>query len=58
MQNPRHGSTNPGALGLGQQTATNISNAYLLVQFVAPLGFAVFSDLRFGRMKTLLFSMG
>lgn len=57
MQNPRTGSANPGALDLGQQTATNISNAFLLLQFVAPMIWATVADLRLGRMKTLLISL-
>lgn len=58
MQNERHGAANPGALGLGQQTATNISNGFLLVQFIAPLVFAALSDMRLGRLKTLTISLG
>ncbi|KAH7323033.1 POT family-domain-containing protein [Stachybotrys elegans] len=57
MQNPRTGSVNPGALGLGQQTATNLSNFFMLLQFVAPMPFAVLSDMRLGRLQTLMLSM-
>jgi hypothetical protein len=57
MQNPRTGSVNPGALGLGQQTATNLSNFFMLLQFVAPMPFAVLSDMKMGRLQTLMMSM-
>ncbi|KZL72602.1 oligopeptide transporter [Colletotrichum tofieldiae] len=58
IQNERGGSAAPGALGLGQQTATNLSNMFLLLQFVAPIPFAIVSDMVYGRQKTLMFSLG
>ncbi|TID02889.1 putative peptide transporter ptr2 [Colletotrichum higginsianum] len=58
IQNERGGSAAPGALGLGQQTATNLSNMFLLLQFIAPIPFAIVSDMRYGRQKTLMFSLG
>ncbi|KAI9150233.1 putative peptide transporter ptr2 [Paramyrothecium foliicola] len=57
IQNPRSGFANPGALNLGQQTATNISNGFLLVQFVAPMPFALLADMRLGRLNTLMISL-
>ena len=54
----RRGGGNPGALGLGQQAATTITNCFLLVQFVAPTPFAVLSDMRLGRFKTMMISLG
>ncbi|KAF6814869.1 oligopeptide transporter [Colletotrichum plurivorum] len=58
IQNERGGSAVPGALGLGQQTATNLSNMFLLLQFVSPIPFAILSDMKFGRQKTLMISLG
>lgn len=58
MQYPRGNKPVPGGLGLGQQTATNLSNAFLLVSFVAPVPFAVVSDMWYGRYKTLMISLG
>lgn len=57
IQNSRGGAI-PGALGLGQQTATNLNNMFLLIQFVTPIPFAVLSDARLGRLKTLFISLG
>jgi dipeptide/tripeptide permease len=57
IQNPRSGFANPGALNLGQQTATNITNGFLLVQFVAPMPFALLADMRLGRLNTLMVSL-
>ncbi|KAF2420957.1 hypothetical protein EJ08DRAFT_673097 [Tothia fuscella] len=53
MQNPRTGNMIPGALNFGQSTATNVSNAFLLFSFLTSMGFALLSDLSFGRLKTL-----
>lgn len=53
MQNPRTGHAIPGALDLGQSTATNVNNAFLLFSYVTPMGFALLSDLSYGRLKTL-----
>ncbi|KAH8588490.1 POT family-domain-containing protein [Bisporella sp. PMI_857] len=47
----------PGALGLGQSTATNIYNAFSFFSFLAPMGFALISDIWLGRHKTLLLSL-
>ncbi|KAH6686236.1 oligopeptide transporter [Plectosphaerella plurivora] len=57
IQNQRGGAI-PGALGLGQQTATNLNNMFLLIQFVTPIPFAILSDARLGRLKTLFISLG
>ncbi|OQD98299.1 hypothetical protein PENSOL_c009G01338 [Penicillium solitum] len=56
MQNDRDGIEVPGVLGLGQATATNISNAFSFFSFIAPLPFAVLSDARIGKHKTLCIS--
>lgn len=57
MQNPRGNHAIPGALDLGQATATNISNAFFLVSFLTPMLFAVVSDTKLGRYKTLMIGL-
>jgi POT family proton-dependent oligopeptide transporter len=62
MQNPRSDNDHsqhalPGALDLGQSTATNISNAFFLVSFVTPMLFAILSDSWLGRYKTLMLGL-
>lgn len=57
LQNPRQHGAVPGALGLGQSTATNISNAFLLFSFLTPMVFALLSDVRLGRYKTLMIGL-
>lgn len=53
MQNARfHGI--PGALGLGQSTATNIFNAFFLFSFLTPMAFALLSDMYIGRYRSLI----
>ncbi|KAI0014890.1 oligopeptide transporter [Xylariomycetidae sp. FL0641] len=47
----------PGALGLGQSTATIMSNAFSFFSFLTPLPFAIASDTRLGRCTTLLLSL-
>lgn len=56
MQNDRDSIEVPGVLGLGQATATNISNAFSFFSFIAPLPFAILSDARIGRYKALCIS--
>ncbi|KAI1908922.1 peptide transporter ptr2 [Ophidiomyces ophidiicola] len=57
MQNPRGNHAVPGALGLGQATAVNISNAFFLFSFLTPILFAVLSDMWLGRYKTLILGL-
>ena len=56
MQNGPGNSAVPGALGLGQSTATNIYTAYYLFSFLPPVPFAIISDVRLGRYKALCIS--
>lgn len=56
MQNDRDSIEVPGALGLGQATATDISNAFFFFSFIAPLPFAVLSGSRIGEYKALRIS--
>ncbi|KAF9692384.1 hypothetical protein EKO04_009697 [Ascochyta lentis] len=57
MQNERGVPAVPGALGLGQSTATAISNVFFIFQFLSPLLFAFLSDIRIGRYNTLLLGL-
>ncbi|SPO04646.1 related to H+/oligopeptide symporter [Cephalotrichum gorgonifer] len=54
MQNKRGFHAVPGALGLGQSTATAISNGFFVFLFLTPTFFAIVSDTRLGRYRTLL----
>ncbi|KAF1984275.1 oligopeptide transporter [Aulographum hederae CBS 113979] len=60
MQNPRSLDRNvpPGALGLGQSTATNVSNAFFLFSYLTPMLFACVSDMWLGRYRTLMVGLG
>ncbi|KAF9729784.1 oligopeptide transporter [Paraphaeosphaeria minitans] len=65
MQHPprlTHEDT-PGALGLGQVKATRIYCAFYIAYYVSPMFFAILSDSRLGRYRTLfvclmLFNLG
>ncbi|KAL5425205.1 hypothetical protein PMIN06_003680 [Paraphaeosphaeria minitans] len=65
MQHPprlTHEET-PGALGLGQVKATRIYCAFYIAYYISPMLFAILSDSRLGRYKTLficliLFNLG
>ncbi|OBR10853.1 Oligopeptide transporter [Colletotrichum higginsianum IMI 349063] len=57
MQNERGSHAVPGALGLGQATATAISNGFFIFLFLMPSGFAVVSDVYLGRYNTLLLGL-
>jgi POT family proton-dependent oligopeptide transporter len=54
MQHERRSGAVPGALGLGQSTATSISNAFFVFMFLAPMFFGVVSDVWIGRYNTLV----
>ena len=47
----------PGQLGLGQAMATRIYCAFYIFYYATPLVFAVISDTRLGRLKTLILSV-
>ncbi|KAM3086336.1 peptide transporter ptr2 [Clarireedia jacksonii] len=57
LQNNRDDNANPGALGLGQVTATNIYNGYYLFAALASTPIGVLSDTKLGRFKTLAISL-
>ncbi|KAK0666769.1 putative peptide transporter [Cercophora samala] len=57
MQYPQGKEPVPGALGLGQATAVNISNAFFLFSFLTPMLFALISDIWLGRYRTLLLGL-
>ncbi|RBQ77793.1 hypothetical protein FVER14953_21631 [Fusarium verticillioides] len=56
IQNPADSVAVPGALGLGQATATNITSAFLFLSFLLPTVWAIISDTWLGRHKTLCLS--
>lgn len=57
MQNEMDDKALPGALGLGQSTATNIYNAFFFFSYLSPLPFAIISDTWLGRYRTLCISL-
>ncbi|GIZ45624.1 hypothetical protein CKM354_000878200 [Cercospora kikuchii] len=57
MQNHVDSRSPPGALGLGQSTATAVSNAYMVFSSLTPVPFAVVADLWLGKYHTLLISL-
>ncbi|XP_014551916.1 hypothetical protein COCVIDRAFT_30608 [Bipolaris victoriae FI3] len=60
MENPRNYTIEgtPGALGLGQATATRIFCGFFVVYFTCPILFAPLVDSRVGQYKTLVISLG
>ncbi|KAF5555717.1 proton-dependent oligopeptide transporter POT family [Fusarium mexicanum] len=56
IQNPADSVAVPGALGLGQATATNITSAFLFLSFLLSTVWAIISDTWLGRHKTLCLS--
>ncbi|EUC45073.1 hypothetical protein COCMIDRAFT_26661 [Bipolaris oryzae ATCC 44560] len=60
MENPRNYTTDgtPGALSLGQATATRIFCGFFVVYFTSPILFAPLVDSRVGQYKTLVISLG
>ncbi|KAK2879510.1 hypothetical protein FQN49_000812 [Arthroderma sp. PD_2] len=54
IQNGHESIANPGALGLGQATATKINSAFYFLSFLTPIPFALVSDAWLGRYKTLI----
>lgn len=57
LQNPRATGSIPGALGLGQATATNIYNAFFLFSFATPMLFGLVADLYVGRYRAMMIGM-
>ncbi|RYP71913.1 hypothetical protein DL771_004516 [Monosporascus sp. 5C6A] len=57
MQHERGSRAVPGALGLGQSTATTIYNAYFVFMFLTPMFLGTLSDAWLGRYRTLLLSL-
>lgn len=53
MQNNQENIAVPGALGLGQATATNISSGFYFFAYLCSVPFAILSDAWLGRYKTL-----
>lgn len=57
LQNPRATGSIPGALDLGQATATNIYNAFFLFSFATPMLFGLIADLYIGRYRAMMIGM-
>lgn len=57
MQNHIRSHGLPGALGLGQSTATTIFNVFFMYSYLVPVIFAIISDGYLGRQKTFLVSL-
>ncbi|RWA09392.1 hypothetical protein EKO27_g5712 [Xylaria grammica] len=57
LENPAGNLLVPGALGLGQSTATTVNNVFLFFGYFATVLFAIISDTWLGRHKTLLVSL-
>ncbi|VUC26307.1 unnamed protein product [Clonostachys rosea] len=55
IQNAPGGAV-PGALGLGQATASNIVNALMISSYVTPIPAAILADSGHGRYRTLVWS--
>ncbi|PYH90550.1 hypothetical protein BO71DRAFT_412496 [Aspergillus ellipticus CBS 707.79] len=55
LQNSPGGEV-PGALGLGEATASNIINALTIVSYLVPVPAAIVTDSWLGRYKTMLYS--
>jgi POT family proton-dependent oligopeptide transporter len=56
MQNSINDPLHPGALGLGQATATNLSYVFSFVFYFTPIGAAVIADNWLNRYRTLWIS--
>ena len=56
IQNPFDDPLRPGALNLGQATATRLNNVFSLFVYVTPVGAAIIADSWLGKYKTLLYS--
>ena len=46
----------PGALGLGESTASNIVNALMISSYMTPIPAAFMADGKLGRYRTMLWS--
>ncbi|KAB8237199.1 POT family-domain-containing protein [Aspergillus alliaceus] len=55
LQNAPGGEV-PGALGLGQATASNIVNVLIIASYITPVPAAIIADSWLGRYKTMLYS--
>lgn len=57
MQNPRHG-LRPGAIGLGQQSASALSYFFQFWCYITPIFAAIISDQYWGKFKTIAIFCG
>jgi proton-dependent oligopeptide transporter, POT family len=56
MQYGQNGVAIPGALGLGENTASNLSSAFYAFTFLTSVPFGILADAWLGRYKTLCLS--
>lgn len=54
IQNPLNDPLRPGALNLGQSTATKLNYFFSVFVYVTPIGAAIIADTRLGKYKTLV----
>lgn len=57
VQNASNDPLRPGALGLGESTATITLNAFRIVSYATPLASGILADTYLGRSRTVLFSL-
>jgi hypothetical protein len=57
IQNSTTDPLHPGALGLGQSTASILVNVFLLLSFLTPIAAGIISDNYLGRFRTIRVSL-
>ena len=56
IQNSSHDPLRPGALGLGQATASTVVNVFYMVSYATPMLAGIVTDVYLGRFKTVFLS--
>jgi POT family proton-dependent oligopeptide transporter len=57
IQNSKTDPLHPGALGLGQSTASMLVNVFLLLSYLTPIAAGIISDNYLGRFRTIRISL-